>query len=378
MKNQPYRLAADVWGIGFLTADRIAQSVGIPHDSPERVKAGLQYALSQSTDQGHCYLPEERLIADAVKLLQVDTGLVIDCLGRTGRRGRGTWCDGSRCPARRTASRSRRSIWCPSTGPRSRSPPSCSGCCAPPRTACPAFQDVDWDAALGWLAGRTGAELAPEQRQAVRLALTREGRRADGRARLRQVVHGAVGGGAGPGQEGQGGARGAHRPGRQAARRADRGRGVHGAPAAGAEARRGRRVRQGPAAGRRPGGRRRGVDARSAAGQQAGQGGAAGRPSAAGGRCGPAAVRRRRRGAARSARRRRPGARGPAEADLPPGAAVRGGDQRAPDQLRGAARHPRIEGFLPLRRGRHGGGRAAHRGRGGPPHPREVRPRPPP
>lgn len=74
VKNQPYRLAADVWGIGFLTADRIARAVGIPHDSPERVKAGLQYALSQSTDQGHCFLPEERLIADGVKLLQSTQG----------------------------------------------------------------------------------------------------------------------------------------------------------------------------------------------------------------------------------------------------------------------------------------------------------------
>lgn len=63
VRNQPYRLAADVWGIGFLTADRIAQAVGIPHDSPDRVKAGLQYALSQSSDQGHCYLPEEQLIS---------------------------------------------------------------------------------------------------------------------------------------------------------------------------------------------------------------------------------------------------------------------------------------------------------------------------
>lgn len=41
VKNQPYRLASDVWGIGFLTADKIAQSVGIPHDSPERVKAAF-------------------------------------------------------------------------------------------------------------------------------------------------------------------------------------------------------------------------------------------------------------------------------------------------------------------------------------------------
>jgi exodeoxyribonuclease V alpha subunit len=49
-----------VWGIGFKTADTIAQAVGIPHDSPERVKAGLQYTLPQATDGGHCYLPADR------------------------------------------------------------------------------------------------------------------------------------------------------------------------------------------------------------------------------------------------------------------------------------------------------------------------------
>jgi len=49
VKNEPYKLAADVWGIGFKTADTIAQSLGIPHDSPQRVKAGLQYTLSRGT-----------------------------------------------------------------------------------------------------------------------------------------------------------------------------------------------------------------------------------------------------------------------------------------------------------------------------------------
>ena len=44
---EPYKLADDVWGIGFKTADTIAQAVGIPHDSPERVKAGLRYTLSR-------------------------------------------------------------------------------------------------------------------------------------------------------------------------------------------------------------------------------------------------------------------------------------------------------------------------------------------
>ncbi|WP_030297793.1 ATP-dependent RecD-like DNA helicase [Streptomyces katrae] len=172
VKNQPYRLAADVWGIGFLTADRIAQAVGIPHDSPERVKAGLQYALSQSTDQGHCFLPEERLIADGVKLLQVDTGLVIECLAELAADPEGVV---------------RESVPDPQGGP----DPLTAVYLVPFHRAelslvgqvrrllnadedrMPGFRDVDWDKALGWLAGRTGAELAPEQRDAVRLALTR-------------------------------------------------------------------------------------------------------------------------------------------------------------------------------------------------------------
>lgn len=170
VKNEPYRLAADVWGIGFLTADRIAQAVGIPHDSPERVKAGLQYALSQSTDQGHCFLPEERLIADAVKLLQVDTGLVIECLAELAADDEGVV---------------REKVPGPDGGeevtavflvPFHRAELSLSAqllrLLRTREDRMPAFGDVDWDRALTWLAGRTGAELAPEQQQAVRLALT--------------------------------------------------------------------------------------------------------------------------------------------------------------------------------------------------------------
>ncbi|MCZ4101990.1 ATP-dependent RecD-like DNA helicase [Streptomyces sp. So13.3] len=169
VKNQPYRLAADVWGIGFLTADRIAQAVGIPHDSPERVKAGLQYALSQATDSGNCFLPEEQLLSDSVKLLQVDAGLVIDCLAElVGEEGV-----------------VRESVPDPEGGdpvravylvPFHRAEISLAGqllrLLRGPEDRLPLFQDVQWDKALSWLAGRTGADLAPEQQQAVRLALT--------------------------------------------------------------------------------------------------------------------------------------------------------------------------------------------------------------
>ncbi|MFD0279993.1 ATP-dependent RecD-like DNA helicase [Kitasatospora sp. NPDC127111] len=168
VKNEPYRLAADVWGIGFLTADRIAQAVGIPHDSPERVKAGLQYALSQSSDQGHCYLPEERLIADGVKLLQVDVGLVIDCLaelvaaegvvresvpGEAGEPITAVYLVPFHRAEISLANQLLRLLRAESD-------------------RMPWFADVDWPVALGWLAKRTGAELAPEQEQSVRLALT--------------------------------------------------------------------------------------------------------------------------------------------------------------------------------------------------------------
>ncbi|HEX5565710.1 MAG TPA: ATP-dependent RecD-like DNA helicase [Streptomyces sp.] len=171
VKNQPYRLAADVWGIGFLTADRIAQAVGIPHDSPDRVKAGLQYALSQSADQGHCYLPEERLIADTVKLLQVDTGLVIDCLGELAEEEEGVVRE--RVPDPQHPQETVTAVY---LVPFHRAELSLSAqllrLLRTGEDRLAAFQDVDWDKALSWLAGRTGAELAPEQRAAVRLALT--------------------------------------------------------------------------------------------------------------------------------------------------------------------------------------------------------------
>ncbi|MEU3993906.1 AAA family ATPase [Streptomyces platensis] len=172
-RNEPYRLAADVWGIGFLTADRIAQSVGIPHDSPDRVKAGLQYALSQSTDQGHCFLPEEQLIADAVKLLQVDTGLVIDCLGELAADPEGVVRE--QVPGDADGAPPVTAVY---LVPFHRAEISLAGrltrLLRTDEDRMPAFRDVDWDKALAWLARRTGAELAPEQQQAVRLALTQK------------------------------------------------------------------------------------------------------------------------------------------------------------------------------------------------------------
>ena len=80
VRDEPYRLAADVWGIGFKTADTIAAAVGIARDSPERIKAGLAYTLSEAADDGHCYLPAPNLMADAAKILEVPAELITPCL----------------------------------------------------------------------------------------------------------------------------------------------------------------------------------------------------------------------------------------------------------------------------------------------------------
>ncbi|NJN81734.1 MAG: AAA family ATPase [Caldilineaceae bacterium] len=71
VRADPYRLARDIYGIGFLTADRIAQSMGIPPDSQQRVAAGVAYALNQAADEGHVYLPADELAKQAAELLDV-------------------------------------------------------------------------------------------------------------------------------------------------------------------------------------------------------------------------------------------------------------------------------------------------------------------
>jgi exodeoxyribonuclease V alpha subunit len=173
VRREPYRLASDVWGIGFKTADQLACSLGIPHDSPQRVKAGLQFTLSEAAEDGHCYLPETELVTKATRLLGVDAELAGRCLEeliaeegvvakplpaavspevRQGA-GRAIWLVPFHRAERALASGLLRLLQAPAD-----------------RLA--GFQTVDWPVALEWLRQRTGITLVPEQEVAVRLALT--------------------------------------------------------------------------------------------------------------------------------------------------------------------------------------------------------------
>jgi exodeoxyribonuclease V alpha subunit len=81
ISENPYRLARDIRGIGFVTADRIAEKVGIPKTAMVRARAGIGYALGQALDDGHCGLPEPELVAEAGRLLQIPMDLVTEALG---------------------------------------------------------------------------------------------------------------------------------------------------------------------------------------------------------------------------------------------------------------------------------------------------------
>lgn len=78
----PYRLAKDIWGIGFKTADKIAQNLGFAPESEPRLRAGLLYTLSEATDDGHLFLPEPVLFEQAAGILGVDANLLPPVLAK--------------------------------------------------------------------------------------------------------------------------------------------------------------------------------------------------------------------------------------------------------------------------------------------------------
>ena len=215
VRNEPYRLATDVWGIGFKTADTIAQAVGIPPDSPQRVKAGLQFTLVRG-DLGRALLPagtgaDQRGDQDPAGRYRPGDRV----FGRAGHRGGGGPGADPRRGDRGTDGRD-----LPGAVPPRRD--------LPGRPAAAAVPDRHRPAASVRRAGLGhGAGLAaPAHRHRVGAragsggapGADREGGRAHRRAGLRQELHRPVDRHPRGGEERQDRAGRAHRPGREAAR----------------------------------------------------------------------------------------------------------------------------------------------------------------
>jgi exodeoxyribonuclease V alpha subunit len=159
VRANPYTLAKDIHGIGFATADQIAQSVGIPKNSQNRAKAGIDHVLLGATSEGHCALPLEKLKLTAVKLLEASEETIEQAVSHMLTSGSLLLeeIDGEPLiflPYLRKAE---------------------EGIAAKIRqlAAAPAvYPSIDFDKAVAWCEQRTDRTLAPSQREALKTILT--------------------------------------------------------------------------------------------------------------------------------------------------------------------------------------------------------------
>ena len=91
LRENPYRLAMEITGIGFKTADRIAQNLGVPPDSPLRAQAGILYLLWEATEEGHVFLPRAELIERASETLQIGKNYLEDALAVLAKEEKVVW-----------------------------------------------------------------------------------------------------------------------------------------------------------------------------------------------------------------------------------------------------------------------------------------------
>ena len=88
VQKNPYQLERDIYGVGFKTADRIAQALGLPSEHPSRIEAGIVFALNEMIEEGHVYVPREALAGRAIELLGVSPELIPSALERLAQDDR--------------------------------------------------------------------------------------------------------------------------------------------------------------------------------------------------------------------------------------------------------------------------------------------------
>ncbi|MGB7466164.1 MAG: ATP-dependent RecD-like DNA helicase [Candidatus Acidiferrum sp.] len=160
VRSNPYALAKDIYGIGFMTADQIAQKVGIPKDSINRAKAGIDHALLEATSDGHCALPLAKLKLAAVKLLEVQEGIVEQALSQMLAGGSLLLEEIEGEPL----------IFLPHLRKAE------EGIAARIRRLAegqPLYPPIDFEKAVAWCQERTGKTLAPSQREALKTVLVK-------------------------------------------------------------------------------------------------------------------------------------------------------------------------------------------------------------
>jgi exodeoxyribonuclease V alpha subunit len=156
IRENPYRLEHDVYGVGFKTADALAVSLGLPTDGLPRLMTGIKHTLSEAAGDGHCYLPRDELLTRAAALLQVPAELLPPALEGL-RRDKEAFVEDERVylapffHAENGAARRLRLL-------------------LRAASALPPVAPSEWDAVFAALEAERGLRLAPSQRDAVRRA----------------------------------------------------------------------------------------------------------------------------------------------------------------------------------------------------------------
>ncbi|HME69367.1 MAG TPA: ATP-dependent RecD-like DNA helicase [Myxococcota bacterium] len=161
VQENPYCLALDIYGIGFKTADKIAGNLGISPTSPRRAEAGVLHVLGEFADDGHVYYPRDRLVASAVEVLQIDAAVIEQAITDLAAS--------EHLVVERLAQHAEavflKSLHRAETG--------AAAMLRERLASAPAPITIDIDRAITWTETQQQLTLAPEQREAIRQAVTR-------------------------------------------------------------------------------------------------------------------------------------------------------------------------------------------------------------
>ncbi len=161
VRENPYRLATDIWGIGFQSADQLAENLGIDRESPLRALAAVRYVLQELRSDGHCGYPEAEVVEETNRLTQIDPRVIREAVERAIQERevvRESWS------SERESWLYLKQLYQAEIGVAEQLRDLCQGNHPLPR--------IDIEVALAWVERRMGVELADAQRDAIRRAAT--------------------------------------------------------------------------------------------------------------------------------------------------------------------------------------------------------------
>jgi exodeoxyribonuclease V alpha subunit len=164
VRENPYRLASDLWGIGFKTADELAQRIGIDRASPLRARAALSYVLQQLSHEGHCGFPEPDVIGKTETMTGIDATILNDAVTQACAQDeiiRESWAN---LPSGEPPWLYLKSLFLAEAG--------VARAIGELRTGSHPLPSIDNEAAIRWVEGRMGLQLSATQCDAIRMAVT--------------------------------------------------------------------------------------------------------------------------------------------------------------------------------------------------------------